>query len=387
MRATSNDDPPVVTSLHHADVDPFRLLVEAIRDYGILMLDPAGNVASWNPGAEQIKGYKAKDIIGQHFSCFYTREAVEQGWPQHELDVATRDGRFEDEGWRVRKDGSRFWANVIISALRDGSGTLLGFSKVTRDLTERKRAEEAIRAANAELERTVEELRRSNLDLQQFGYVASHDLQEPLRAVSGCVQVLKKRYQGRLDSRADELIGHTIDGVGRMQSLIDDLLSYSRVGTGGNAFEPSDCNEVLNKALANLEVTIEETGVVVTREQLPVVIADAAQLTQLFQNLISNAIKFRSQQPPTIHVAVRRDKGLWIFSVKDNGIGMQRQYFQRIFVIFQRLHTRTEYPGTGIGLAICKKIVERHGGRIWVESEPGQGTTFSFSIPHTGMNP
>ena len=364
----------------------FRLLVEGVDDYAIFILDPLGYITTWNIGAERIKGYKAQEIVGQHVSVFYTKEATEKGWPQHELEVAGREGRFVDEGWRVRKDGSRFWANVVITALRDGSGTLLGFSKITRDLTERKRAEETIREAHALLERTVEELGRSNLDLEQFAYVASHDLQEPLRAVAGCVQVLKKRYQGQLDNRADELIAHTVDGVNRMQTLIDDLLSYSRVGTRGKGFEPTDCDAILRQALANLETAIAESGAVVTHDQLPVVNADTAQLTHLFQNLVSNAIKFRGQQPPRIHVAMSREENQWKFSVKDNGIGILPEYFQRIFIIFQRLHTRTEYPGTGIGLAICKKIVERHRGRICVESEPGQGSTFSFTIPDKGVN-
>ena len=243
-----------------------------------------------------------------------------------------------------------------------------------RDISERKRAD-------AELRETAEELARSNIDLQQFAYVASHDLQEPLRAVAGCVQILQKRYQGQLDTRADDLIRHAVDGVSRMQTLINDLLAYSRVGTRGKDFEPTNCNNVLKVALANLSAAIAEAGAVITHDDLPTAQADCAQLTQVFQNLVSNAIKFRSQERPEIHVGVQRQTGEWLFSVRDNGIGIQPDYFERIFIIFQRLHTRDEYPGTGIGLAICKKIVERHAGRMWVESAPGKGSTFFFSIP------
>jgi signal transduction histidine kinase len=280
---------------------------------------------------------------------------------EDELQKALVLGKVGAEDWRVRKDGTQFWANYATTPVYNTHGELQGFAYITRDLTERKQAETDLRKA-------VEELSRSNLDLEQFAYVASHDLQEPLCAVAGCVQVLKKRYQGRLNNRADELIAHTVDGVRRMQTLIDDLLSYSRVGTQGRAFEPCACNAAMNQAVANLEAAIAEASAVVTHDQLPIVEADAAQLTQLFQNLVSNAIKFKSQQSPTIHVAVRRDEDHWFFSVKDNGIGIQPEYFERIFVIFQRLHTRTDYHGTGIGLAICKKIVERHGGRIFVEA-------------------
>jgi light-regulated signal transduction histidine kinase (bacteriophytochrome) len=256
-------------------------------------------------------------------------------------------------------------------------GNLMG---MIRDITQRKQAE-------SKLQKTAQDLTRSNLDLEQFAYVASHDLQEPLRAVAGGVQVLKKRYQGQLDSRADELIAHTVDGVSRMQTLIDDLLSYSRVGTRGKEFEPIDLNNILKQALANLESPIHEAGAVISHDHLPILQADAAQMTQLFQNFIGNAIKFRGEEPPAIHLAARREDDHWLFSVKDNGIGINTEYFERIFVIFQRLHTRAEYPGTGIGLAICKKIVERHGGRIFVESEPGRGSTFSFTIPDQGSNP
>jgi signal transduction histidine kinase len=235
--------------------------------------------------------------------------------------------------------------------------------------------------ANSTLNKQAVELARSNAELEQFAYVASHDLQEPLRMVASYTQLLAKRYKGRLDADADEFIGYAVDGVTRMQRLIQDLLAYSRVGTEGKDFEPTDCSAVLNQALANLKAAIEESGAAVTSDPLPTVMADGTQLGQLFQNLIGNAIKFRNQRPPLIHVSAKRDGKEWLFSIRDNSTGFDPQFAERIFVIFQRLHAKGDYPGTGIGLAICKKIVERHSGRIWAKSEPGQGSTFYFIIP------
>jgi hypothetical protein len=224
-------------------------------------------------------------------------------------------------------------------------------------------------------------LKRSNEDLQQFAYVASHDLQEPLRMITGYTSLLARRYRGKLDKDADEFISYAVDGAKRMQGLIQDLLSYSRVGTQGKAFELTDCEVVLTRTLASLQAAIEESGATVTHEPLPTVVADQTQLGQLFQNLIGNAIKYRNSRPPEVHVSCTRTASEWAFAVKDNGIGIDPRYAARIFVIFQRLHTREEYPGTGIGLAVCKKIVERHGGNIWMESRPGDGATFYFTLP------
>lgn len=232
-----------------------------------------------------------------------------------------------------------------------------------------------------DLEKSVAELGRSNADLQQFAYVASHDLQEPLRMVSSYTQLLAKRYKGQLDADADEFIAYAVDGATRMQKLIQDLLAYSRVSTGSQPFEPTPMGAVLSYAMDNLLSAIKESQAVITHDRLPTVRGDAKQLAQVFQNLLSNAIKFHGDQPPRIHISAQRTHDEWLFSVRDEGIGIDPQYAGRIFVIFQRLHTRAEYPGTGIGLAICKKIVERHGGRMWVESEVGKGATFWFSIP------
>jgi light-regulated signal transduction histidine kinase (bacteriophytochrome) len=235
------------------------------------------------------------------------------------------------------------------------------------DVTERKRMED--------------ELRRSNAELEQFAYIASHDLQEPLRTIAGMVQLLQKRYQGQLDERADEYIGHTVESASRMQALIRDLLAYSRVDRKNQPIAPVSAQDCLQSALKNLRVAIEESHATITADDLPTVHADPTQLTQLFQNLIGNSLKFHSAEPPQVHITATQLPDAWQFAVRDNGIGIEPQYFERIFLVFQRLHTRRQYQGTGIGLALCKKIIERHGGSIWLESKPGQGSIFYFTLP------
>jgi len=251
------------------------------------------------------------------------------------------------------------------------------------DITERKRVENELKQAE-ELKQAIEALELSNRDLEQFAYVASHDLQEPLRMVSSFTQLLAKRYRGRMDKDADEFIDYIVAGAKRMQALINDLLTYSRVDTRGESFGPIDGEVAFNQAIANLRTAIEEGEAVITHDPLPPLIADNSQIVQLFQNLLGNAIKFHGKEPPRVHVSARQENNEWVFSFRDNGIGITPEYFDRVFVIFQRLHSREEYPGTGTGLAICKRIVERHGGRIWVESELNKGSTFYFAIPLVG---
>ena len=263
---------------------------------------------------------------------------------------------------------------------------------VWKEVTQRRRAEEEVRQLNTDLERRVaertaelaeqaRELARSNADLQQFAYVASHDLQEPLRMVASFTQLLAKRYKDKLDGDAREFINYAVDGAIRMQALISDLLTYARVGTQGKVLAPTDADALLDRVLDGLKFTIGENGAVIARDTLPTVMADPQQLGQLFQNLVANAIKFRGEKPPRLKISSERNGSDWKISIRDNGIGISQEHADRIFVIFQRLHTRNEYPGSGIGLAICKRIVERHGGRIWVEPSPDGGSTFCFTIP------
>jgi light-regulated signal transduction histidine kinase (bacteriophytochrome) len=273
-----------------------------------------------------------------------------------------------------RRDGTDFPAEISLSPLFDPQATL--YMAAIRDVTDRKRAE-------AKLRQTAEELARSNAELEQFAYVASHDLQEPLRMVASYTQLLGRRYKGRLDEDADEFIGFAVSGAQRMQNLINDLLAYSRVGTRSQPFEWVDCTALVDSVIGDLAAQIAEAHATVTRgPDLPSVLVDPSQLRQVFQNLVANALKFHApDRAPRVHVKAEKSGTDWVFAIEDNGIGIEPQYAERIFQLFQRLHSQAEYPGTGIGLAICKKIIERHGGRIWLESKPGEGTTFFFTIP------
>jgi PAS domain S-box-containing protein len=468
----------------------YRLLVNDVKDYAIFMLDPQGRVVTWNKGAEKINGYREDEIIGKHFSIFYTPSDLDRHWPEEELKRAREQGRFEDEGLRVRKDGTFYHSNVVITSLWNKRDELVGYSKVTRDISEKKKLEEQrdrfftvnldllmisdlkgnIRRINpaweeilgypvkdligtpflkyvhpedmrntdeqfsrltrgeritdfenryvckeksikwlswtavpflgdgliysvarditsqkealAKLEQTQKDLERSNQDLQQFAYVASHDLQEPLRMVISFLGLLQKKYQGNLDAKADQYINYAADGATRMKALINDLLSFSRIGTKGKLSEVVDMNDVYAQVIQTLGPRLQETKAEITCDPLPTIQGDQYQMIQLLQNFFTNAVKFRREKEiPRVHLGVIQEEKQWKFFIRDNGIGIEEKYQPKLFNLFTRLHTRDKYEGTGIGLAICKKIVERHGGRIWVESKVGVGSTFYFTIP------
>lgn len=304
------------------------------------------------------------------------------------IPTAMRGGVWLGNTALLSHDGREIPVSQAIVAHKSVDGTVKFISTVARDISELTEANIVLQAEIAErkqaerkLEELTTDLQRSNQELEQFAYVASHDLQEPLRAVTSYTQMLARRYSSQLDEKADKYIGYIVDGATRMQQLIQDLLAYSRVGRHELKLQPTDCNTVLHRVIKDLQVTIAENEALVTFDPLPTVIADTAQIVQLFQNLISNAIKYRGEEPPQVHVSASQQESEWTFSVRDNGIGIEPQYFERIFIIFQRLHTRKEYSGTGLGLAICKKIVEQHNGRIWAESQLGCGSTFYFTLP------
>jgi PAS domain S-box-containing protein len=484
----------VENSLRESE-DRYRMLLDGIKDYAIFMMDPRGQILSWNAGAELMKGYRADEIIGQNFSCFFPTEDIERGRPEAMLRLTSAAGRHEEQGMRVRKDGSRFLSSLTFTALYDQAGNLRGFSEFSHDLTEskesaakyrglleaapdamvvvnqagvivlvnlqaekqfgyrrdelvgqkvmniipegfaerliadatrstaealaqhigegielsgrrkdgtefpieimlsplesaegilvtaairnisaRKKSEQELAVANQVLE-------ESNLELKQFAYIASHDLQTPLRSITGFVQLLQQEYEGKLDEQAQDWILRTVGAVARMQTLIGDLLSYSRVEARSGAFTQIPFLDIVNDALFLLESSIHDSGGQVACGKLPIVMGDRSQLVQLMQNLIGNGLAYRSDKPPHIHISAKRSGKDWIFSISDNGIGIDPKHYEQIFEIFKRLHNQKDKPGTGIGLAVCRRVVNRHGGKIWVESEPGHGSTFHFTIP------
>ena len=347
----------------------------------LIVVSPDEKIESVNKATVELLGYEEKELIGRPVDTIILPPETETGKVtifrgEGNGKLRAKDSKDIEVNYKS-KENRKIPMNLSCSMIKGDEGKIQGIVYIGKDITERRRAEE-------KLKETMDELARSNAELEHFAYIASHDLQEPLRMVNSYLKLLERRYKGQLDKDANEFIGYAVDGGTRMQRLINDLLTYSRVGTKGKPFESTDLELVYNQTLSNLKLAIEETGAVITHDSLPTVMVDSSQLLQLFQNLIGNSIKFRGEEPPQVNVGAEERGNEWIFSVKDNGIGIDPKHSERIFQIFQRLHTRDEYSGTGIGLAISKKIVERHGGRIWVESEPGKGSTFYFMIPNNG---
>ena len=360
------------TRLVHME-ERYRGLLEAAPD-AMVVVNEAGEIILLNVQAEKRFGYRRDELLGQQ-----VKNIIPDGFAERLIADALRsaaDALAQQIGTGIeltarRKDGTEFPIELMLSPLESTDGILI--TVAIRDISARRKAD-------ADLLAKVDELNRSNEELQQFAYVASHDLQEPLRMVASYTQLLSRRYKGRLDADADEFIAFAVDGANRMQRLIQDLLEYSRIGTKGRALAATSSENALTQALVNLRGAIEGGKATVTHDPLPVVDADESQLIQLFQNLIGNAIKYQSAGVPRIHISVTPDEDRSLFSVQDNGIGIEEKYYSRIFGMFQRLHGRDEFAGTGIGLAICRKIVERHGGEISVQSRTGHGSTFTFSL-------
>ena len=352
----------------HESEERFRLLVESVQEYAIFVLDPAGRVASWNAGAEAIKGYAAEEILGQHVAVFYTPEDVALGKPQAQLEAAAREGRVEDEGWRLRKDGNRFWADTVITAMRDPTGALIGFGKVTRDLTRRRRIEEQLAQSNAELER--------------FSYSVSHDLRAPLRAINGYAQAVLEDYAAALDAEGQRFLGIIRDSAKRGGELIDALLNFSRLGRQTLSMEPVDLTELARAVVDELRRSTDVEGMDVIVDPLQPTRGDRTLLRQVLANLIGNAFKFSRGRPhPQIEIGARREGQAVVYFVRDNGVGFDMRYADKLFGVFQRLHRADEFEGTGVGLALAQRIIQRHGGRIWADGKVDGGATFFFTLP------
>ena len=361
----------------------FSLLVEGVTDYAIYMLDPNGIVTSWNRGAQRIKGYRTEEIVGQHFSCFYTEEDRRANAPQQTLEIAARDGRFEAEALRVRKDGSRFLANVVIDALKDEGGQLIGFAKITRDVSERVQAARELERLNRELQKRAAELEASNKELESFAYSVSHDLRAPLRHVAGYSELLQKQASSSLDDKSRRYVQTILESAKRMGNLIDDLLAFSRLGRAEAKMKAVDLQQVVKEAIAEVSRDTRDRDIAWKIGALPACHGDSSMLKLVVVNLVSNAVKFtrmRTRAEIEIGCVDKDNDELEVF-VRDNGAGFDMQYANKLFGVFQRLHLAEQFEGTGIGLATVQRITHRHGGQVRAEGAVDQGATFYFSLP------
>ena len=368
-----------ITDRHDAELR-YRLLVEGVTDYAIFSLDPTGKVTSWNSGAQRIKAYTADEIIGQHFSKFYTHEDAAAGLPARVLETAATSGHYEGEGWRVRKDGSKFWASVVVTPLRDEKGELVGFSKITRDVTERKCLLDQIQQHAEELELRIAEREQTNAELEAFSYSVSHDLRAPLRAIEGFTDIILTDFGKELPADVTELLQQVVKSTARMNRLVQDLLNYSRLTRMEMEPAPVNVAAAIRDACTQIDEGVRQY-VIVSADPALRVCAHPPTLTQVLINLISNGLKFYPRgATPRVEVSAKREGDRVVISVRDEGIGIAPQHQQRIFKVFERLHTTTEYPGTGIGLAIVHRGISKMGGTVRLESARGKGSTFYIDL-------
>jgi len=351
--------------------DLYRAQVRELRGYAMFMMDPHGVLMSWNAGVEHLIGYSEEEWIGKHASIIFTPEEKAVDVCESEMRLAQEAGSATDIRWHRHKNGTEFFANGYMNAIRDERGVLVGYAKILSDETARKQLQDS--------------LTESNSALEQFAYVASHDLQEPLRTMSAYAQLLSNDYRGKLDADADRFLHFLVSASTRMSTLVRDLLAYARFTTEEERPSSVALDEDLEAALTHLDQAIKESGASVTHDPLPTLQVDRGQMVRLFQNLVGNALKYRKPaESPRVHIKAEQKGPEWVISISDNGIGFDPKFASIIFTPFKRLHTAEEYPGTGVGLTICRRIVQAQGGRIWAESEPLKGTTFFFTLPVEG---
>ena len=361
-----------LTTLQAADL--YRMQVRELPGYAMFMIDPQGILTSWNTGVEKLIGYSEQEWVGQHASIIFTPADKAVEVCEAEMRLAEQSGSATDIRWHRHKSGSEFFANGFMNAIRDDQGVLIGYAKIMSDETARKQLQDS--------------LTESNSALEQFAYVASHDLQEPLRTMSAYAQLLSDEYKGKLDATADLYLNFLLTASARMSTLVRDLLAYARLTTEEERPSSIALDEDLEAALTYLDQAIKESGANVTHDPLPTLRVDRGQMVRLFQNLVGNAVKYQKpNEPPTVHVGAEQVGAEWVISIRDNGIGFDPKDALTIFEPFKRLHTAEEYPGTGVGLAICRRIVQAQRGRIWAESQPGDGTTFFFTLPMESPQP
>lgn len=358
----------------------FRAIIESAPD-AMVIVDEQGKIKLVNEQTEKIFGYKRNELLDKHVEKLIPQRfhAQHTGYrEQFTAEPHIRPMGLGKELYGIRKNGEEFPVEISLSPLETSEGRFISSS--IRDVTLQKQAADQIKEFNAQLKKHADELEKSNLELKQFAYIVSHDLQSPLRNISGFVQLLQQTYKEKIDEQADDWINRTVKNTKKMEMIIHDILAYSRIGSRARPFQITDLNEVLTEVMSTLESSINDANAVITYDKLPTVMGDPSQLAHVFQNLIGNGIKYQSKKTPHVNITAKKNKTEYIISVSDNGIGIDPQYHDRIFEIFKRLHTHQEYPGTGIGLSICRRILDRHGGKIWAESEPGKGSKFYFTL-------